>query len=307
MFRLGILLLLALPSALIPSVVYCEEVSKAKQSFDWPSPKTVKISELALKKGNTAELTYEIDFQRGKGRDYLVSLKNLTFKKLNGSAVTPEIERGLQPAINAFNTMPTFVVNETGRLADIEGIERLVSATGNALAVDDKTLDALKSKQATALLKHALSQYWTCWVEAWIDFDLPPGSEVERMFDQPLPGAEGGKPIRGVRKWEHLGPVEGRSGLVHLRMEETFKDESLTKAITELIHNFDQANQVESSEDSEDMPVVLATSSMEVQIDLMTLRPIWAKRTKHIQVNSDDPQFAKFEQKESHEYSFTWN
>jgi len=312
MLRYKILLVLVVPLVIAGGSACSEEASRVSHPFVWPSPQAIKVSESAIKNGNTAELTYEIDFKSAGKANYQVNLRNLAFIKINGFKVTPEIQQKMQSVINAFNSTPTFVINDAGRLIDIEGVDRLVDATGKMLEANRKgsggpdVTETLKTSPAKALLVQALSQYWTCWVEAWIDFDLSPGGVLEEAFEESLPQGLSDKKFKGIRKWKHLGRIPGQPNLVHLRLETTVRDESLTKAIVESIRKIDQTNHKPPDPELETVLVMLADSSMEVKIDLATLRPVWAKRTKHIHANTNDPKFAKAERNESHEYTFTW-
>ncbi len=256
-------------------------------------------------------MTYAIDFDRNNDTEYVARLVDCDFVTINGAPLSDELKQGLKPVMDAFNAMPSFVVNSSGHLVDIRGLDAAIDATGKMIegirkdGSGKEMTKAFKTDQATELLAILLAEYWTCWVEGWIDFPAPYGQTVSEEFEEQM--IQGTTPVKGTRKYHHLGEVSGAPNLLHLRIETFIEDPTLTKAVKEMLTNFDKANQKPSDPELDSILTVIAHSIIETKIDPTTLRPVWAKRSKVIRADSAAPEFEKMERVESHEYTFHWD
>ena len=283
----------------------------ARATFSWPENTRIQVTEVALKNGNLAEMTYEAKFRRGEDDHFTVKLANYQFVKINGLPVPPEAVDALKPVIETFNTMPSLVINKAGELVDVRGIDKTVDASGKLigeLAKDDEKrkemVEALQSEQAKALMRNMLSEYWSCWVDGWIDFPAGPGTTIMEDFDQPL--VVDTESVQGTRTFQHLGKVADQPDHVHLRIEMSIEDPALTRAVAQMIKNMDEQRGKAADPELDTVPTIIANTAVEAKINLNTLRPIWAKRSKTVRAKSDDPKYANLKRTETSEYSFVW-
>ena len=286
-----------------------EEAAKPS-SFDWPAPTKVQVTEIANKKGNNAVMSYRIDFSKG-GKGYVARMVDLDFSSINGTSVPDRMREALKPAVTAFNSMPSFVINPSGELIDITDLEGMIDATGkmlNEIRKDESGAEikkAMKADKTKEMIFNLLAEYWVCWVENWIDFPASPDESITEEFEGPL--LSGTTPVKGTRIFRHLGNVKDSPHLVHLRTETTITDPSLTKAVKEMLSELDKAKGEAPDADLDSVPEVVLLTIAEVKIDLRNLRPTWAKRSKEVKPKSGKPEIDKIDRVQSHEYFFDWD
>ncbi|MBI1311621.1 hypothetical protein GC176_10030 [bacterium] len=256
-------------------------------------------------------MTYKLDFRADEDDTYVLRLIDLDIVAFNAKPLTAETKNNLQPDIDAFNAMPSFVVNSSGQMSDVLGLDGLIDAAGKTTergrsdGASRNFAEALHNDRFREFFTRALSAYWTCWVEGWIDFPANPGDSVSVDFEEPMmPGVA---PVNGRRTYQNLGAVPESPGLLHLRNETIIQDPSFTKAIVEMIRGLDEANRRFPDPELDTIPEMFGQTVIESKIDPTTLRPVWAKRTKIMRVDSDDPQYAPLNRFESHEYTFHWD
>ena len=286
-----------------------EEAAGSK--FVWPSDERIQVREIAVKNGKRAVMKYDVALRRGEDGNSTVKLANYEFVQIDGLPITLEMLGALKPAVEAFNSMPALIINRAGELVEVADVDASIDATGKligSLAKDEKRgkemMGALKNERARELLRNVLSEYWACWVEGWIEFPATEGKSVTEEFEQPLIG--GTEPVAGTRQFTHLGEVEGEPGKVHLKIETSIEDPALTRAITQMIRDIDKENGKEADPELDTLPNFVVDTAIEAKIDLETLRPTWAKRSKTVRADSDDPEHAKLKKVETHEYHFRW-
>ena len=284
-----------------------DTVEPLQTIFQWNDPLQLRVTEIALKNGARAEMSYVLDFRSNEHDAFRVKMTALEFISINGSNVTEEMRQQLRPSIESFEKMPAFIVDQQGQLIDIVGIKTALAAVGEMTGKSENDQRAaLQSEEAQALLKAALSAYWGCWVASWIGFPAQPDEVwVEDFDEQILPGTN--QTIKGFRKYSHLGKVSDENELVHLRIDSTMEDPSMTQAVKEMLTNMDISAGREPDPELDSIPNMIGDSMIEVKIDPSTLRPVWAKRSKTIRMDSDLPKYESLRRHEEHEYTFHWN
>jgi len=259
-----------------------------------------------------AEMNYLLEFKRHEGNNSIASLSDFSFEKINGKPLSVELQEAVTPAIQAFNSFPDFIINSSGELIDIIGLEESIDGAGGAInslrekagtksEIDTKKIFA--SQRAREMLVNALSEYWMCWVGAWVEFPCETGRTKEAEFSRPIAGGE--TPIRGKRIYTNFGPVTGMPGFVHLKIESVIEDPALAKEMQKMFGEFDKEQGKDVSK--EKIPTFKVTSYMETKIDLKSMRPIWAKRSKIIEGSETGNGMKPFKSVESHEYRFNWH
>lgn len=276
------------------------------ENFDWPSSGKVRITELVEKKGNTAKMSYYLTVNTKEARRF-IRIVDLKFVSINGEKISPELEAELAPVIESLNSMPYFVVNSQGELVDIAGLTEAIDSFDNVIKHvrkednEPEFSEIMKSDPARKLLFDALSEYWTCWVEAWIVF---PATEDKPYIDQytnTLPGSE--TSYLTTRTLNNFGTYEG---LTHLKVETSVTDPRITDSIKEMLDTFDQASGKPIDRNLERPSGMRVEALAEAKIDLETLRPKWVKRQKRVMITSNSSEIidSSFE---SHTYTFHWN
>lgn len=251
-------------------------------------------------------MSYEIVCQPGEKGTKKISMEKLVFVTVNDKPISPEMEKNLKPAVKAFDDMPVFLVGKDGRLSGIEGVGKMLQSVeemknrGN----QETSSKLAESPQTDALLKAILGEYWTCWVEAWIDFPVSNGSPVTEPFEDEL--FPGQPKLKGTRTSVHVGVIAGSPRVHHLKTEITVSDPRLTMVVLEMLKKIDKTNGKTSETNAEDVPELQSTTTLEVKIDPATLRPTWAKREKWIRPLKPDSRSRGNERKETHEYFFSW-
>ncbi len=273
--------------------------------FSWPSRATIKVTEKGLKRGHTSDLRYDIVCSRDETGALRISLKSLQFDKLDGEPIPAGVTEQLKPAIKAFEDMPAFLVDGSGRLTDIADMEKLMKVTEELSRSQGQTIDPklFRDSNTVALLKGALANYWQSWVELWIDFPAKPGAPISRTSEQEL--IPGQPAVRSTQKMEFLGTIPGSPTLHHLRVEIDMSDPSMTSALGGLMQKFDQANGKPLNKELAQLPKIKGSKIYEVKIDPQTLRPVWARREIRFE-STDSPSPAFPPQLETHEYRFDW-
>jgi hypothetical protein len=161
----------------------------AQPRFDWGAPVAIGVQERSLKAEKESISTYDLEVCPRGGGQLVVTHRGFKFLRVAGrSASDPEVAAALQQVAPLLSAIPAFVVDRTGLLVEVEGIEAMLDRMEAALP--NKGLDRLRSMLedpgARRVFMAAASDRWQAWVGFWTQFD--PRQGAQQIVTEPMPG-----------------------------------------------------------------------------------------------------------------------
>lgn len=292
-----------------PAVCAAQELK-----FAWPVPSRVTVSEVTLKKDKTAKIRYDIVLTKQKTGDNLeLNFDNFELLQFNDLDISsPEGKALLGPALPQLQAlqgaMPTLVINQSGEVVDVVGMEELAEK-GVALlpAADPAAREAMRtlmtSSAMIAQMKAKTQDFWRFWVGIWIGCPAAPGKEQVVDTEVPFMGAKVLKVPLTIR---NDGPAADSPGNIQLSGNTILQGEEATKALGAMMLQF--TSQIPLKEGVKPFtPDMLKemkrTSKFSVVTDPKTLQPQQAhwEIVTDIQVGEEHRV-----QTEKHDYVFDW-
>lgn len=132
-------------------------------TFDWPTDCSVPVTEFVTKRGQTAELGWDLVLTSEEPLT-ITSIENLEVIELDGRSVAPEVAASLAPSLAA---VPAFVVDETAQVVGFRGIDELIATLGAQAPGFDPI--SLGPNFRTTLENTVISKYWLPWAGLWAD------------------------------------------------------------------------------------------------------------------------------------------
>lgn len=294
-------------SVVLPAMCAAEELK-----FAWPVPSRVTVSESTLKRDKTAKIRYDIVLNKQKTGDNLeLRFDNFELLQFNDLDVsTPEGKATLGPALPQIqalqSAMPTLVINKSGEVVDVVGMEELVEK-GVALLPDPtmrESMRALMSSPAmTAQIKAKTQDFWRVWVGAWIGCSAAAGKD--QVVDTEVPVMPG-KLIKVPLTIHNDGPADGAPGNIKLSGETILQGEEATKALAGMMQQI--AGQIPVKEGAkpfspEMLKEMKRTSKFSVVTNPKTLQPQEAHSEIVTALQMEEERRV---QTEKHDYVFDW-
>ncbi len=260
-------------SALALLTVLSGPALAAPLHFAWPAPAVALVTVEAAKAGHSVRSTVALKVTRdGQGRTR-VDFAEPRLLEVDGRALpagAADDTGGFGPWAAA---MPSLLVDDDGRVAEVLGFEPLTEALVAASPEAGRAglRRVLTSPRVQADLKAKAAEDWQTWVGLWLRRDLEPGRSQALSTTSRVLGTR----VQAKGKLAHLGPAAGfPAGAVRLRLELTAAGKDLAQAV--------YGGLAEAARESlrplgklspEGVEAASRTQSVELVADPSTLRP----------------------------------
>jgi hypothetical protein len=274
--------------------------------FAWPSPSRVSVTERILKKGKRSVVGYDALLSPRPGGGYEVKIDKFQFLEMEGRALPQgPLPPELKAAVAMAGAFPTLVLSAEGEVVDVVGMEEVIQRTLPLIPEEkgmrEQVRKALSQPAMVEMMKQRMGDFWRTWVGAWVGADMAAGEERSGTVPMQLPSG----PVDSQVTMHHRGTDAAHKGSVHLEVETVLEGEPFRKAMVGVVSQMIQASA--PKEQAPDLDSMLKSarrvSTVEVVTDPATLRPY---RARMAQVTKLLMAGQEREEREEHEYSFTW-
>lgn len=249
--------------------------------FDWGSDCAVAVREHVTKAGTTAELTYQLRITGDPG-GATVAFEDMRIDRLNGE------QAEAPPAVLAGFRLPSFEIDETGRVVEVSGIQDLIDELGDVAP----GLGTPSTPGFVAVLEETVaSKYWGSWVGLWVDVESIDEVEHTVVVPQELNGVSYDVEVTV----SSVGT--DAAGDVVLRLVEVIEGENFARAFLGI--NGTLGSKTTTPPDFEGS----RTTTVEIITDPADLRTTAAWFTQEIAVSAEGQHQAR---RETRAWTFDW-
>lgn len=289
-----------LPARTAPGASANGAASKhAAMRFRWPAPGVVVVHEAAEKKGDTAEMVYELH-SCPNGDGTRVRYRRFRFTTFNGQpASEPALAQALAQATAIAKLVPDLRIGKDGRIVEVEGLDAAFAAVMKTIVEPEirSTMERLvKDPKMAALIQSKSKDIWRSWVGAWRLYE-PSGDATQRFITE-VPTGRGGS---ATRHHEVVGEA-APGNLLRLSTTKTEGNAELKDTLLAIVASLelpdDEAANVLRNASIE------RTTTWRVLTDPATLQPSTSETTQNLKVSI--PEQGAKTRSEVHRYRFDW-
>ncbi|HEX6765182.1 MAG TPA: hypothetical protein VF103_06880, partial [Polyangiaceae bacterium] len=270
-----------------PSV---EGPPKERPRFAWPAAYGIPVRERATKRGHVADMTYLVRTCPAANGRLRVEHAEFRFLSFDGiPAEDPRVLEALQLLAPLLAAIPAFIVDSSGRVLDLEGVDEMLATFAKTLPDEkaDAVVKAFSGEQGRAIFKQATFARWRAWVESWLAYEPERGPRLDieaEAFGQPQ---------------KHELSFDGWSGKrARLSLRSKFSKETVRAMLASLFGAFGA-----TGVDLQKIEASTVEHTTRVETDWPEIRPYSVVTEQRISITFDGK---TVERNETHDYRFDW-
>jgi len=192
--------------------------------FNWSAPCRVPIVQDVVKGDHATRLRMNAVLE-SRGADLVLGLRDLRISTLDGADMS-RAPRGLATSLtqNLAAMTPDAIIAPDGTFRGVDDLNGFVERGAKLLESSNapelqKLARLLRLPMTQKVMVEDLHALWTSWVEAWLQAEIPAGTEQRVMMKQVVAG----RMITFPTVVANRGPVAGVRDLVLLSVNDTFE------------------------------------------------------------------------------------